>query len=133
MRILGIDFGLKRVGLALTDPTQTIATPYRVLMNKGSIVHLAEQIAAICQEEEVEKIVLGESLNYAGEPNTVMIGINKLAEELSSVHKLEVILEPEFLTSREAAREIGEDDQHDARAAAIILRSYLDKIHSRHD
>ena len=126
MRLFGIDYGTKRVGLALSDESGRFAFPYRVLTNTGS-QKLTDEIAAVCQKEKVRRIVLGESRNYRGEANPVMKQIETLKKRLVEKTGLPVTLEPEFLTSAEAERLQGKTAEHDAAAAALILKSYIDK------
>ena len=129
MRLLGIDYGRKRVGLALSDETGRFAFPHSVL---SSDKYLLKNILEICQKEGVGKIVLGQSLNYRGEPNPIMSKIGKLKRAIETIGPLEVILEPEFLTSKEAERLQGQNEMHDASAAALILKSYIDRTNHAH-
>ena len=123
MRFLGIDYGTKNIGLALSDEQNRFSYPYRVLSNTSRAISL---ITAICEREGVEKIVLGDSLNYQGVPNEIAAAIANFKEELAVMTGLSIILEPEVLTTAEANRLIGADTKTDARAAALILKSYLD-------
>lgn len=124
MRYLGIDYGTKRVGVALSDESGALAFPYAILeTSKG----LLGEIKNICVQEGVERIVVGESRDYRGEPNQVMAAIDRFVEELSVIAGVPIMLEGEFLSTRQA-RSSQEDRQHvDDSAAAIILQSYLDK------
>jgi len=133
MRFLGIDYGTKRIGLALSDDESRFAYPHLVLKNNPKII---EQIATICRGERVGEIALGWSLNYARQENPLMKKIRVFQTALVTATGLKVMLEDEVLTTIEANREIGpparterarsgEDDFTDARAAAIILRTYL--------
>lgn len=124
MRFMGIDYGTKRIGIALSDEAGQFALPRVVLANSKKVV---AEIAAICRAEEVGKIVLGESRNFKQQANRVMKKITPFKQALAVATGLAIDYEPEFLTSRAAAREIGVDDFLDARAAALILKSYLDR------
>ncbi len=122
-RFLGIDYGTKRVGLALSDEEGLIAFPYAVIPNEG----LFENIKNICSKENIGAIIIGESRNFDGAPNPVMKKILPFKKKLEENLGLPVFLEPEFLTSKQA-RNIQEGSaMTDASAAAIILQSYLDK------
>ncbi len=123
MRFLGIDFGTKNIGLALSDEQGRFAYPYRVIPNTSRAVMT---INGICEEEGVERIIIGDSRNYQGAPNPVSAGIANFKSELEQVIELPVELEPEVLSTAEANRIMGKDEETDARAAAIILKSYLD-------
>jgi putative Holliday junction resolvase len=124
MRLLGIDGGTKRIGVALSDETGRFASPYSVVEAGQSAVR---EISQICEREGVEKIILGRSLNYDGQDNTVQSSTNRLAEELANVTGRPVEFELEVLTTKEALRDIGKDNLTDARAAALILKSYIDR------
>ena len=124
MRYLGIDFGSKRVGVALSDESGHFAMPYTVLENNKNLVN---EVVAICAKEEVEGIVIGKSLNYQMQANPILAASEIFAKELAEQIKLPIAWEQEFLTSQEAKRDIGKDELYDARAAALILKSYLDR------
>lgn len=125
MRYLGIDFGLKRIGLALSDEVGDFSYPYSVVKNTPLAI---KEISAICRKEEVEAIVIGESLNYKGLANPVKDQADNFIEKLKKEINLPVNLQNETLTSAEAERIIGKDEMLDARAASLILKSYLEKI-----
>jgi putative Holliday junction resolvase len=133
MRFLGIDYGTKRIGLALSDDEGKFAYPHLVLKNNPKII---EQIAGICRGEKVGEIALGWSLDYRRRENQIMKKIHAFRAALATATNLPIVLEDEVLTTVEANREIGPparterarsggDDFTDARAAAIILRTYL--------
>jgi len=126
-RLLGIDFGRKRVGVALSDEDQKIAFPKIVYPNGKKLLGL---IAKYCEENSIIGIVLGESKNFKGEDNPIMKDILKFKAEIEKAMSLPVYMEPEFMTSSEAKKMRAEDDSGeiiDASAAAVILQSYLDK------
>jgi putative Holliday junction resolvase len=125
MRILGIDYGTRRVGLALSDERGDFAYPHSVILNNNKLL---SAIAELCQKEQVGQIVIGESKDYAGRPNIVMEEILKFVEKMTAEIKIPIDYEPEFLTSAEADQVVGGDDETDARAAAIILRSYIARL-----
>ncbi len=146
MRYLGIDYGTKRIGIALSDENGKMAFAHSVILNVGLKKVLAE-IKNICVENSVGKIVLGRSLNYKGEPNLIMINVETFKIELEKEIRLPVVYENETLTSAEARRPLSgprkrppvlskrkspEKDRQasmkiDSSAAALILRNYLDK------
>jgi len=125
MKLLGIDYGSKKVGVAISDEEGTMAFPRYVLQNDNRLV---EKISKICDTEKITEVVIGRSLNYKGQPNNIMVKITEFKEDLEKGKKLKVHLEDEFLTSAEAARIQGNVEMLDASAAAIILRSYMEKI-----
>ena len=124
MRFLGIDYGTKRIGLALSDESGRFAFPNSVLENDISAM---STILRLVRENNVGKIVIGESRDYKGNPNPILAASKRFAEKVATETGLLVVLEPEFLTSAEAARIQGEGKTLDASAAALILKSYLDK------
>ncbi|MBI5005081.1 MAG: Holliday junction resolvase RuvX [Candidatus Lloydbacteria bacterium] len=124
MKYLGIDYGVKRLGAALSDDGGTMAFPYRVLANTPKLI---DELNAIAKKHEVSGIVVGESLDYSGKPNPVMKEIKTFARELEAKTGIAVQYEPEFLTSAQARHIQGDSRTLDASAAAIILQSFLDK------
>lgn len=124
MRSLGIDFGMKRIGVAISDEAGEFALPFSVLPNDEKLL---VSIANICRKKNIKVIVLGESKNFAGENNPVMEKIYLFKKELEKTTGLLINLEPEFLTSAEAERLQGKNAKLDASAAALILKSFLDK------
>ncbi len=124
MKIIGIDYGNKRVGVAISDISGKLAFPLSVLENNDKLL---EKIQVVIKNEEVKKIVVGESKKFSGEPNKIMKDIEVFVEKLKKDTPLEVVLEPEFLSSHQAEYFQGKTEMHDASAAAIILQSYLDR------
>lgn len=123
MKFLGIDYGTKRIGFALSDQNGRIAFPKEVVKNNGE---LFRKITEVIKAEGVSEVVVGESLDFAGLPNPLMKEIDFFVAKLERKFKVPVHLEKEFLTSVEARR-YGEGGQVDASAAALILQRYLDK------
>ena len=85
-RILGIDYGKRRCGVALSDPTQLIATPYSVIEWKG-LRNLLGEIERISKDQEIERVVIGMPLNMNGTQgpmaNTVQEFVNTLGKHLA--------------------------------------------------
>ena len=126
-KILGIDYGSKRIGLALSEAGSSMAFPYQVIENKGSAKVLAN-LLDIIDENDVSVIVIGESLNLDGKDNKVMKQIRALIKLLKdSKPSLDIYLEPEHYSSFEAERWSGKHDKIDASAAAIILQAWIDR------
>ena len=123
MRYLGIDFGLKRVGVAVSDESGSFAFPLSVLANSEDLL---DEIALICKENKISQIVVGESMNFSFKENDIMKEILPFVESLKKRLGLPVNMHPEFLTSQEAERLQGKNEMNDASAAALILKSYLD-------
>lgn len=132
--MLGIDFGSKKIGLALSDESGTLAFPEEIFENKPDVLG---KIKKIIELEGVEGIVIGESLDYSGESNKIMEEIKKFAVELE-ILGLPIHFQKEFLTTTEARKFPGKRDnlirrsskertKVDASAAALILQRFLDK------
>lgn len=124
MRHLGIDYGTRRVGVAISDEAGEFALPFSVLPNDKKLLTAT---VAICREKNIGAIVVGESKNFSGEDNPLQEKINQFKKELEKTTGLLVELEPEFFTSVEAARLQPKNAKLDASAAALILKSFLDK------
>ena len=122
MRIMAIDYGEKRVGIASTDDSGHFALPRAVFPNDDSLL---KNILSLKLKEGIDKIVIGESRNLDGTPNPIMEEIEKFKKELEA-GGAEVILHPEVFTTQEAMRLQGETGMTDASAAALILKSFLD-------
>lgn len=125
MRFLGIDYGSKKIGLAISDEGGTFAFPFLIFKN-FSKEDSVEKIVGIIKEKKIEKIVIGESLNLKGEENKILKDAKHFAEILKNKCGKEIYFEKEWLSTIEARRF---EDRHDAddSAAAIILQRFLDK------
>ncbi len=124
MKLLGIDYGAKRVGIAISDDGGSVAFAKSVLPAGRELV---SEIQKICAEEKVQGIVIGESKDYSGAENPIMKEIHELKKEFEEKLKLPVYFEPELMTSVEAQRIQGQNEMNDASAAAIILQSYIER------
>jgi len=133
MRILGIDYGTVRTGLALSDELGMLAHPYGIL-KASSLNELSNMIGAFCSEHDVEKIVIGFPRHMQGDEGTHAKSIKELGRLLELSLDKKVIFFEERLTSTEAHRKMidadvpgrKKRDKVDSAAAAIILQSYLD-------
>jgi putative Holliday junction resolvase len=126
MRLMGIDFGTKNIGVALSDEGGVMAFPKEVVRNGADAV---QRIAAIVREAGVGRVVIGESRDFTGAHNPVHVAALSFAEALSAATGVPVSWEPEFLTSVEAERIQGRNGSLDASAAALILNSFIAKQH----
>ena len=126
MRILGIDFGTKKVGLALTNEKGSMAFPHSVIPNDHD---LQKKIEAIIEKEGVGEVVIGHSVNNDGTPNKVQEDIEAFMLDLTLATGIPVHLQMERYTTQEATRIQGKHALTDASAAALILDSYLTKTH----
>ena len=123
-RLLGIDYGSKRVGVALSDEEGRMAFPKAVFQNDR---YLFTEIKSLCEANDIKAIVMGESKNFNMEENPIMKQILAFKSELERDLQLPVYLEPEFMTSLEAQHLQGKTVFNDASAAALILKSFIEK------
>lgn len=134
-RILAIDFGEVRVGLALSDLTRTISKPYKTL-NYDSMDHLFRQLLDIINDKQVNKVVVGIPYNMKGEDTKQTEKVRDFVSKLECKLGYDVILIDERLTSSEAEKfmhqmdiKVGYNkDKVDKIAASIILNEYLETI-----
>jgi putative Holliday junction resolvase len=139
-RILGIDFGEKRMGLAVSDPEGRIAVPLSTV-RRTSDTQAIRQIIDIALEQGVEHFVVGEPLNLDGSRGPAAARAGSFARKLAVESGLPVELTDETLTSVEAEerlRQAGIDPRRhpekiDATAAQILLQQYLDESLLRQD
>jgi putative holliday junction resolvase len=124
MRLLGIDYGTKKIGLALTDEEGVMAFPHAVIPNDEKAEAYIESLVT---KEEVGEIIIGHSLNREGAPNKVHEAVEALMLNLTLSIGVPIHLEPEQYTTQEAIRLQGRNDKTDASAAAIILNSYIER------
>jgi len=124
MRLLGIDYGSKKTGLALTDESGKMAFPHSVVPTDAKLLATIEKLIL---KEKVGEIVLGYSLNRDGKPNAVHAAAEELMLDLTLAVGLPVHLQPEQYTTQAALQIQGRTTQTDASAAALILDAYLTK------
>ena len=134
-RVLGIDFGMKRIGLALSDPSQIIASPLKTIQAAKT---LEQTIDLILKElEGVETIVLGLPLLFSGKDSSTTETVRKFAALLEAKSNLPLILCDERLTTTQVERILKEDNMSrkkrskhlDTMSATLILQTYLDQMH----
>jgi putative Holliday junction resolvase len=124
MRKMGIDYGKRRIGIALTDDAGLMAFPHSVVENTSEAF---DEILRIIEEKEVGEIIIGQSLGKDGSPNEIQERIGELVTDLTLHTGLPVHLQPEQYTTQEAIRFQGKTKLTDASAAAVILNSYITK------
>lgn len=135
-RILGIDYGERRVGLSLSDPTAMIASPLPTMTRRAGKRPPVAQVARLAEEHDVAGIVLGLPLTPEGNDSDWTREVREFGERLGERTGLPVILQDERMTSvraERAVRSIGlrktqreEKERIDAAAAVLILQAYLD-------
>lgn len=138
MRLLGIDYGEKKIGIAISDERAKFAFPHGVINNTSANLVL-NVIKIICDKNNVGRIILGQSLDFKMEPNPIMKRVEKFKSFLEERLKIPIEYENEILTTKQAERLMGKkprtrastvrgkDEKIHASAAALILQSYLDK------
>jgi putative Holliday junction resolvase len=139
MRILGVDDGRRRIGLAVSDPSGTLARPAETVAGHDDPAAAAREIVAAigrieAGDEPVSTIVVGLPLRLDGTPNEQTDHARALAAELQRLTGCDVILQDERLTSREAESRLAVRERDwrvrkrrlDAAAAAVMLQEYLD-------
>lgn len=139
MRFLGIDYGHRRIGLALSDATGLLARPWKTIAREGSRTQVAAALAALIEQLAAEDdglggVVLGFPRKLGGEPTDQTAAVLALAASLRSTVSVPVHLQDERLSSREAesllARRIKNWRDRkallDAASASVILQDHLD-------
>jgi putative Holliday junction resolvase len=133
MRILAVDHGEKRIGLALSDPTATIASPLKVIKHISRIIDAA-QVADIAAQNEVGLIVVGQSFDDDGNPNPAGRRAARFADELRSQTGIPIEMWDESHSTqiaRAARIELGVSRKkraghQDEFAAVVILQSWIE-------
>jgi putative Holliday junction resolvase len=124
MKVLALDYGRARTGVAVSDPTGTIARPVGVVERAGSERGLAE-LAALVRKYEVERVVVGMPLTLRGEYGEQARETELFMEALAGAVGVPVVTFDERFTTDLAEQMAGADADQDARAAAHLLSSYL--------
>jgi putative Holliday junction resolvase len=138
MRVLAIDVGKRRIGLAISDPTRTLARPLSTLTVSDSdgVDAVAREIARLAAEDDgVAQIVVGMPVGLDGIPNAQTAYVVEFVAALTARTPIPIAAEGERLTSREAESRLAVRERDwrkrkarlDAVAAAIILQDYLDR------
>ena len=136
---MGLDVGEKRIGIAISDATATLARPVGVLkaagLTTGAVAIVTDEIARLSAEDDpVSSIIVGLPKRLNGSANDMTPRVERFAADLGTRTGLPVVLQDERLTSREAESRLAVREKDwrvrkqrlDAAAAAIILQDYLD-------
>jgi putative Holliday junction resolvase len=126
---MGIDYGTRKVGIALSDEAGMMGFPHASLVNTAD---LADELAKLIREKNVDAVVMGESRDFAGKENPVMEKTRALAAHLTEMTGVPVYFQPETYTTQEARRypdgtRMPGSPDVDAAAAALILTGYLER------
>ena len=127
MRVLALDYGLARTGVAVSDPTGIVARPVDVIESAGSEAGLA-RVAELARAEEADLIVVGLPITLRGETGAQAAETERFVDALRDVAGLPVETFDERFTTRQAQASIaaGAGAEEDALAAAHLLTSYLE-------
>ncbi len=142
-RVLGIDVGARRIGLAISDPSRTLARPLSTLAVSGlddAVVRVAREIERLTEElakddDRLAVIVIGAPARLDGSPSEQTPKVDAFVVALGARTTLPIVREDERLTSREAESRLASRERDwrrrkarlDAAAAAVILQDYLDR------
>jgi putative Holliday junction resolvase len=136
MRVLGIDFGERRIGLAMSDPTGTLASPLETVMRRAGKRPPLARLEGVARAHEVAHLVVGLPLNLQGRETPWCQEVRRMGDALAARLSLPVDYVDERMTSVRAERAIRslglpkaqreDKGRVDAAAAAIILQAWLD-------
>lgn len=133
MKAMGIDFGLARIGIALSDDTKFLASPYMTYKRKGNDEDISFFISLI-KQKQVDEIVCGLPLNMQGEEQAIAVSTREFISQITRNLDIKVTFVDERLSSilaEDMLKETEKDwkkrkEKLDAVAASIILQDYLD-------
>jgi len=147
MKHLGIDFGEKKIGLAISDSAGTIAMPFKIINNNG-LDEVIEKINNIIEKEKISVIVIGKSLDFKGKENNINVLINNFVDNFKKKYPLfenKIYFENEIFTSisakwgiekpirrmdvknKKGNRKNKKEEKIDHKAAMMILKSFLER------
>lgn len=140
MRVLGIDFGERRIGVAISDSDQSFALPLATL-DRADDASAIREIAELARREEIGWIVVGEALRSDGSAGPAALRARAFAEKLARATGLVTETIDESLTSREADHRLAEAGvpaakrkyKRDALAAQLLLQEALDRARARRE
>jgi putative Holliday junction resolvase len=133
-RIMGIDYGLKRIGIAMTDILQVVSSPFDII-ESVSLKKDAAEIVNIAKNNDVSCIVIGLPINMNGTEGKIAMSVRKVVEEIKLISDIGVATVDERLTTSQAERMLiceanvsrrKRKSLKDKIAASLILQTYLD-------
>ena len=135
-RILGLDYGQKRIGISLSDPLQITAQPLYVLEGLKEDKKI-DRIVKLVDEYDIKSIVMGYPLTLKGKKSELTNKVSEFAEKLRDKIQIEVVLWDERFTSVQAQRILHQmnikpsrsKSKVDSIASVLILMNYLDYLH----
>ena len=131
-QILGVDYGERRIGLAISDQTKSIAFPYKVIKNEN-LKFILDFLRKLCKEKEIESLVIGLPLALSGKDTLQTKKVRQFSKKIEALW-LHVFLQDERFSSLSAKKSLIKEriktgynkEKIDERAAAIFLQQFLD-------
>ena len=131
-QILGVDYGERRIGLAISDQTKSIAFPYKVIKNEN-LKFILKFLRKLCREKEIESLVIGLPLALSGKDTLQTKKVRQFSKKIEALGR-PVFLQDERLSSVSAKKSLIKEkiktgynkEKIDQRAAAIFLQQFLD-------
>lgn len=135
MKAMGIDFGLKRIGVAFSDETKFLASPYEVYVRQGGAQDI-QHFVDLVEKNKVDEIVCGLPMNMQGEEQEIAVETRAFMDELQTKLAVKISFVDERLSSAMAEDVLKQTERDwkkrkqklDAVAASIILQDYLDNL-----
>ena len=136
-RILGLDYGTRRIGLALSDPTGTLASPLPFLENDGGD-KVAAKLKELIQTQGIETVIVGLPRNMDGTYGPSAQRVREFIAQIQPQVAAKIISQDERLTTSQASKDLAQmglsqkelRKKVDSSSAALILQQFLDRIHS---
>ena len=130
--MLGLDYGERRIGVALSDPTGTIASPHGVIDRSNDDVD--DALRTLCRDHDIVRIVIGLPVSLDGEEHDMAAAVREFGTRVVAATGVDVVFADERFTTIVAERALLESgmrrrdrrDRRDMVAAAVMLQSYLD-------
>ncbi len=126
MKLLGIDYGDSKVGLAIADTESGVALPYIILKNNGWN-NLIEELKKIFITERIEKIIIGLPVDKNGNESEQALRVREFSKKLNENTSIPIDYLDERFSTRQA-QDLSPGRQEDDVAAMLVLQNYLDKI-----
>lgn len=135
MKAMGIDFGLRRIGVAFSDETKFLASPYEVYVRQNMAQDM-QHFVDLVEKNKVDEIVCGLPMNMQGEEQEIAVETREFMAELQTKLAVKISFVDERLSSAMAEDVLKQTEKDwkkrkqklDAVAASIILQDYLDNI-----
>lgn len=123
MKFLGIDYGAKNIGIAVSDAQGAIAFPRETIANMRGVI---DTIKNLVRDEKIDVVVVGDTKSYGGVPNPITLKVRDFVDDLKKELDVPIASAWEAGSTMEANRYDPDHAHNDSAAAAIILQRYLD-------